>query len=1149
MRRAALGFALAAGLLLAHAAPAQDSTADIGALNGATMEALNAGDTPLAVERARAAVEAARAADTPDPLAFAYALNNLGYALALAGDAQAGAQLDEAIAFAEQAGLTGSDPWYLAASNRANVHLMQGDIPAAEALVDRILDAGRGTPDHGRALGIAASVHFAAGQYIASIEFLEELLAVEPELLRPLYGTIYTTYAQTQEAMEQAGRTDEAIALITGRIAILRRFMPEEVEGIQNLLSQKFFLLHQAERYGPAADALRAWGAAAPLSEDELAYVNEMATLTLTATQAASYTELREVQLDYAELAVAYAELTGIENDPRLGLALREVAHAQTNLGLHQEAAQTLRRAARVLEATEEGRKSLHLILDDLAANAWQRNDLSLSERLYDQSERAYRIALDQGAEPLTPIDLAISATNRARLMTDMGRPQDALDLTEEALTQYRQNTDVIPTWNTRAEMARIHAAAAVALGDLGQPEQALDRLEQSLSIAREAYPENHPDLATALTNAADFLFVQGNKTRAVSLLEEAIAINDAALPHALPMAVDAQLKLALFHVSEGNLDAATPLLRDIAEARKSPLYRAQLPESIQDFEILAWSLLARSGTAPPDPATIDEALSALQWTQVTRSAEALAMMEARLAADDPLQAVWLRRRQDLREAHTRETSALLTAYGEGADQSTLRAFDTRLNTLERDLQTVETRLSGLGLETAGLTGVQPLQVSEIQSLLKPDEVLLTFLLPGLRPDMVAALDGSSNQTIAISRGAIRVAPIPDDSRRSLNDRITAFRCQIAVSDPGCATFGTTGLRGAMLAEQEEDTRGFDAEGAFRLYQDLFGGVSGMLTGKDHLIIAPPADLLRLPFQALVTDTQGGPDGSPDWLIRHHAISVLPSISSLRGLRNHPLPRGKGLGRYLGIGDPVIGTSGPVDCATVRMAALRAAPPDTPDLMDNDTGTPLARPAVLRSLPRLPDSACEVEAIGRVFGGSASLFTGPQATETKVKLLDASAQLAQYDVIVFATHGLTAGEAGARAPGLVLTPPDTPTAEDDGLLTAAEIATLGLKASLVVLSACNTAAGEDANAEGLSGLARAFFHAGGSSLLVTHWSVYSSAAVEVSTGLFRTLQDEPDLSHAEALRRSVLAILDDPAQDPLRTHPSYWAPFAIVGLR
>ena len=135
-------------------------------------------------------------------------------------------------------------------------------------------------------------------------------------------------------------------------------------------------------------------------------------------------------------------------------------------------------------------------------------------------------MALSNGAEPLTPVDLAIGATNRALLMTDMGRPQEALDLTEIALTQYRQDTDVIPTWNIRAEMARIHAAAATALADLGQPEQALARLDLALSIARESYPENHPDLATALANAADFLFVQGNKTRALSLLEEAIAIN-----------------------------------------------------------------------------------------------------------------------------------------------------------------------------------------------------------------------------------------------------------------------------------------------------------------------------------------------------------------------------------------------------------------------------------------------------------------------------------------------------------------------------------------------------------------------------------------------------------------------------------------------
>jgi CHAT domain-containing protein len=57
--------------------------------------------------------------------------------------------------------------------------------------------------------------------------------------------------------------------------------------------------------------------------------------------------------------------------------------------------------------------------------------------------------------------------------------------------------------------------------------------------------------------------------------------------------------------------------------------------------------------------------------------------------------------------------------------------------------------------------------------------------------------------------------------------------------------------------------------------------------------------------------------------------------------------------------------------------------------------------------------------------------------------------------------------------------PDKPSEYDDGLLTASEIAMLKLNADFVVLSACNTAAGDKPGAEALSGLARAFFCAGG----------------------------------------------------------------------
>ena len=63
-------------------------------------------------------------------------------------------------------------------------------------------------------------------------------------------------------------------------------------------------------------------------------------------------------------------------------------------------------------------------------------------------------------------------------------------------------------------------------------------------------------------------------------------------------------------------------------------------------------------------------------------------------------------------------------------------------------------------------------------------------------------------------------------------------------------------------------------------------------------------------------------------------------------------------------------------------------------------------------------------------------------------------------------------------PALVLSIPDKPSEDDDGLLRASDVAMLKMDADFVVLSACNTAAGDKPGAEALSGLARAFFYAG-----------------------------------------------------------------------
>jgi CHAT domain-containing protein len=165
------------------------------------------------------------------------------------------------------------------------------------------------------------------------------------------------------------------------------------------------------------------------------------------------------------------------------------------------------------------------------------------------------------------------------------------------------------------------------------------------------------------------------------------------------------------------------------------------------------------------------------------------------------------------------------------------------------------------------------------------------------------------------------------------------------------------------------------------------------------------------------------------------------------------------------------------------------------------------------------------------------------ASETTVKRVP----LADYRVVYFATHGLVAGDVeGLAEPSLALTLPAKPSADDDGLLTASEVAQLKLNADWVVLSACNTIAGDTPGAEALSGLARAFFYAGARALLVSHWAVDSSAATKLTTATFDIVKSNPKLGRAEGLRRAMLAYMND-AFDPRHAYPAFWAPFVVVG--
>lgn len=341
------------------------------------------------------------------------------------------------------------------------------------------------------------------------------------------------------------------------------------------------------------------------------------------------------------------------------------------------------------------------------------------------------------------------------------------------------------------------------------------------------------------------------------------------------------------------------------------------------------------------------------------------------------------------------------------------------------------------------------------------------------------------------------------------------------------------------------------------MYNSLFAPVLPHLAGINHIMVVASGALQSLPFGMLVaspppTIKTDSDYRNVDWLIKRYALSVLPSVSSIRALRQFAKAPGQ-QDPFAGFGDPLIGNTG----GATRMARGKRAKIDIAAAFRNlavkakanapinNQSAEIADVEVLRSQTRLPETADELLSMAQTLKADQnSIWLRQDATETRVKTID----LSRYRTLAFATHGVMAGQvAGAGEPGLILTPPKVGTLEDDGYLSSGEIAKLKLNADWVILSACNTASADGtAGAEGFSGLAKAFFYAGARSLLVSHWPVVSEATVPLNAGMLKEYQARPELGKAEAQRKAILALINTP-NHPEYAHPLFWAPFVVVG--
>jgi CHAT domain-containing protein len=267
--------------------------------------------------------------------------------------------------------------------------------------------------------------------------------------------------------------------------------------------------------------------------------------------------------------------------------------------------------------------------------------------------------------------------------------------------------------------------------------------------------------------------------------------------------------------------------------------------------------------------------------------------------------------------------------------------------------------------------------------------------------------------------------------------------------------------------------------------------VAGPLARARRVLVLRDGPLHFVPFAAL-------PLGSGALLVEKVPVHVAPSATVFAELASRPRP------------------------GATRVAAF--ADPLDPPAAGAET-----------ALRPLPGTRREAAALREVYGDAVTLRLGADATEERVKALGP-----EVSHLHLACHGLV----DPRSPldsSLALSAP-APGAAEDGRLQAWEvIEQLRLHADLVVLSACDTALGEELPGEGVLGLAYAFQLAGARSVLSTQWTVEDASAARLVERFYRGLHG--GLDAAAALRAAQLATRRRPAT----AHPYYWASFQLDG--
>ena len=990
----------------------------------------------------------------------------------------------------------GSDHPSVATSlnNLAEIYIDQGRYGEAEPLRKRalaILEKARGSDhlDVVSSLNGLARIYVSQGRYGEAEPLRKRALAIREKALGPDHPDVATALNNLAQIYRNQGRYSEAEPLHKRALAIWEKALgsdhPDVATSLNNLAT---IYIHQG-RYGESEPLQKR---ALAIREKELGPEHSDVAISLNnlAQNHSNQGRYGEAELLQKRALAIWEKALGPDH-PDVALSLNNLAEIYRNQGRDAEAEPLYKRALAIFE---KAYGSDHLNV------AYSLNNLALIYRNQGRDAEAEPlhkralVILEKELGPDHP-NVARSLNNLAAIYVYQGRYDEAEKFVERALEIQKKALEV-----DDRSFALLLNNLAFIYSHQDRYDEAEEQQKFALLIYEKILGHDHPDVATSLNNLALIYLNQGRYGEAEPLQQRALAIQEKVLGPDHPHVAQSLNNLAFLDIDQGRFADALPLLRRLLSI--GSVNRLLLP--------IAYAM--RQNNLIEHREALSMSLSIMQGSSVTGARDAVSKFAQRFSAGSGDQATLIREDQDLGNQSVALDKLLTEQFAKAPE---LRNKDTEANIRKRisDIATNRKEIAGT-LATRfpdyiALTKPPELSVTDIQELLAEDEALITFDF---------AVKG---YTWVVTRDTADWTEMPTTAV-ALADEVKTLRASLA--------FGQTNA-----------AKSFDVDLAYKIYQQTLGPLEEKFAGKKRLSIYVNGALSSIPLQLLVTkDPTGKAYKDVDWLVKSAAITNLPSIYSLKASRRQ-LPPSAATKPMVAFADPVFARDARAQAGTTQQVALRGMP-------SFYNGTQLDAAALARSLPQLPGTRREVEAVGRSLGASqADLHLGLAATVRAVQ----EAKLYQYRVVYFATHALVAGDmakfASAKAePALALTFPEKPTEDDNGLLPASEVAQLKLDADWVVLSACNTAAGDQPGAEALSGLARAFIYAGARSLLVSHWEVNDTATSNLMRRVFEISRTKPTLSHGEALREAELRTLEA-ARNEDEAHPRNWAPFVVVG--